>query len=281
MARIHADPVQLWDLYSMISNAKQEISGECDKVSHSLEILKERLEEQKKQILVEINNLEAELAMIQSKKNQAQEEGKPTAELDAMGGAIRAKIDVLEEKLNRVRQLGEKTDRYKDDIEKEKQQCVSSLRKSGKRVNRYVKFLENLLLEADYQEYQESREDSIAGDYSGKYHTMSFRGNTFYCNDEEIDLDKTDSQGQTNLARMEKGLAPVGSDGLPVNLHHMQQSESGTIIELSEVKHTQNHKMLHINTNDIPSGINRSTFQILKSAYWKRRSAFIKKSQGR
>lgn len=44
-------------------------------------------------------------------------------------------------------------------------------------------------------------------------------------------------------------------------------------MELPVSVHNAGHKQLHINTSDIPSGINRSAFNVLKSAYWKRRAA--------
>lgn len=140
-------------------------------------------------------------------------------------------------------------------------------------------------MDEDFAAYEASRQETAAAGgvlgCSNNFSKMTFRGVDFYGDDSQIDLSRPDGKGRTNLQRMERGLAPLGSDGLPMNLHHLQQSQQrGGIMELSETVHKENHGTLHINTNDIPSGINRSTFNVLKSSYWKRRSAFIKKEQG-
>lgn len=92
----------------------------------------------------------------------------------------------------------------------------------------------------------------------------------------EIIKDRSNTR-KDNLKRMEKGRAPIGYDGDPIELHHLIQSESGSVVEISGSMHRENHKTLHINTSDIPSGINRSSFQMLRSAYWKRRAQTLRK----
>jgi filamentous hemagglutinin len=67
----------------------------------------------------------------------------------------------------------------------------------------------------------------------------------------------------TNLQRMQEGLAPIGPDGRPINLHHMLQTQSGPIAEVTATMHQQYSRILHINPNTIPSGINRSAFECL------------------
>lgn len=76
----------------------------------------------------------------------------------------------------------------------------------------------------------------------------------------------------TNLERMASGRSPVGVDGKPVNLHHMLQSNDSPIAEMTQTFHQQNSKVIHINPNTIPSGIDRSAFDSWKKEYWINRS---------
>ncbi|WP_368292712.1 HNH/ENDO VII family nuclease [Dehalobacter sp. TBBPA1] len=55
-----------------------------------------------------------------------------------------------------------------------------------------------------------------------------------YQRNDIIDPNLVDARGRTNLQRMDKGLAPIGSDGNPVNLHHMLQTNDGSIAEVTQ-----------------------------------------------
>ncbi|MFP5393639.1 MAG: RHS repeat-associated core domain-containing protein, partial [Gammaproteobacteria bacterium] len=82
----------------------------------------------------------------------------------------------------------------------------------------------------------------------------------------------------SNVERMATGRAPIGTDGKPVNLHHMLQSNDSAIAELTQTFHQQNSKIIHINPNTIPSGVDRAAFDAWKSRYWANRSTeFIPK----
>lgn len=74
---------------------------------------------------------------------------------------------------------------------------------------------------------------------------------------------------KSNIAKMKKGNAPIGVDKKPVNLHHMTQRNTSSIAEVTNTFHKKNSKTLHINSNKIPSGINRSQFNSWKKSYWK------------
>jgi hypothetical protein len=71
---------------------------------------------------------------------------------------------------------------------------------------------------------------------------------------------------------MEQGLAPIGSDGKSVNLHHMLQTNDSPIAEVTQTFHQQNSKVIHINPNTIPSGIDRVQFNNWRSSYWMNRA---------
>ena len=77
----------------------------------------------------------------------------------------------------------------------------------------------------------------------------------------------------TNVERMATGRAPVGIDGKSVNLHHMTQTQSGPIAEMTQSFHQSNSSVIHINPSTILSGIDRVAFDKWKVQYWQQRSA--------
>ena len=109
---------------------------------------------------------------------------------------------------------------------------------------------------------------------------IEFNGNKVYQRNDLFDPNFVSSwkvNGKTvtgtNLERMANGLAPIGSDGRSVNLHHMTQRQNGPIAEVTQKFHKENHSTIHVNTNTIPSGINRNKFESWKKQYWKNRAA--------
>jgi hypothetical protein len=102
--------------------------------------------------------------------------------------------------------------------------------------------------------------------------TTEFNNVKVYQRNDIIDPNYVDGRGRTNLERMEKGLAPIGPDGNPVNLHHMTQRNESSIAEVTQSFHQQNSKVIHINPNTVPSGINRNEFNKWKQEYWKSRA---------
>lgn len=151
----------------------------------------------------------------------------------------------------------------------------TAVSKAVRWMNRYLMYLEQLVWEQEYNEYvsqyQKQMEQRIRISSRQK---ISFRGNTFYLDENAFDFDQTDAVGQSNLQRMKKGLAPIGKDGMYVNLHHLIQQESGGIMELSGSVHKKEHGILHINPSYVPSGINRKAFAVLRKNYWKWRAGF-------
>ncbi len=86
-----------------------------------------------------------------------------------------------------------------------------------------------------------------------------------------IDPNLIDDLGRTNLDRMKEGLAPIGSDGKSLNLHHVDQTMTGPIQEMTSTFHSQNYKLLHQNTGQLPSQINRAEFNKWRGGYWQNR----------
>jgi hypothetical protein len=83
-----------------------------------------------------------------------------------------------------------------------------------------------------------------------------------------IDPKRTDALGRSNVDRMKQGLAPIGPDGKPINLHHTTQSPGGPVAEITQTFHQEYREIMHINPNTIPSGINRVDFDAWRRAYW-------------
>ena len=87
-----------------------------------------------------------------------------------------------------------------------------------------------------------------------------------------FDPNFVDKQGRTNIQRMEQGLAPIGTDGKSVNIHHVNQTNNGPVIEITATEHQQNYRNLHTNIGQSPSQINRRDFNKWRRGYWKWRS---------
>lgn len=88
---------------------------------------------------------------------------------------------------------------------------------------------------------------------------------------------------------MLKGDAPIGKDGLEVNLHHLTQDEPGAMAELLSTFHSKNDRILHIYSNQwdktwvgkdgirrvyesAPPSMDRRPFNKWKKLYWKERA---------
>lgn len=100
---------------------------------------------------------------------------------------------------------------------------------------------------------------------------IKFAGNDFIKRDELFDPKETDGAGRSNVERMREGLAPLGKDGHPINLHHMKQQNNGVIVEASHTEHKNNSGSWHRYSRI--SEIDREKFNYrIRPAYWKERS---------
>jgi hypothetical protein len=74
--------------------------------------------------------------------------------------------------------------------------------------------------------------------------TMDVSRKVYQRND--IDFEYVDPVSKkSNLQLMSKGRAPIGSDGYPVQLHHVLQKESGPMVEIRETTHEEYNRTLH------------------------------------
>ena len=110
--------------------------------------------------------------------------------------------------------------------------------------------------------------------------SVQFQGTTVFQRDDLFDPAARDKAGRTNLQRMSSGLAPIGDDGNSVNLHHLIQSDKGSIAEVRDTFHKKYDRILHINPKTTPSGIDRKAFNTWKRGYWKQRAAALSPKGG-
>ncbi|MFF3645365.1 HNH/ENDO VII family nuclease [Streptomyces sp. NPDC002564] len=116
---------------------------------------------------------------------------------------------------------------------------------------------------------------------------VEYRGQRVYQRDDLVldnpeAIQARDRYGRSNLKRMQQGLAPLGPDGRPMNVHHMLQTEDGPMAELTHGMHFGNYHQLHWKSGTkIPSGINREEFDIWRKQYWKDRArAYVESRDG-
>ena len=85
-----------------------------------------------------------------------------------------------------------------------------------------------------------------------------------------------DATGETNLQRMLRGVAPIGKDGKPIELHHILQKELGPMVEIHETTHREYKKILHgLKSNGESFRKNKdldAQYRNFKRAYWKWRA---------
>ena len=115
---------------------------------------------------------------------------------------------------------------------------------------------------------------SGSGGSSKDANKVEFKGKTVTQNNNLFDPNAVDDKGRTNVQRMEKGLAPIGHDGKSVNVHHIGQTNTGPLQEMSQTNHQQ--PGLHQNTGQSPSQIDRNAFNQWRTDYWKWRASDFK-----
>lgn len=97
--------------------------------------------------------------------------------------------------------------------------------------------------------------------------SASFAAEAQYKTDNStFDPKATDAKGRTNEERMKKGLAPIGRDSEPVQIHHQGQSNTGTRVETLATEH---RKIPHDTTKK--SEIDRKEFSKERAQHWKER----------
>lgn len=96
----------------------------------------------------------------------------------------------------------------------------------------------------------------------------------------DIDFNYFDeTTGLTNLERMQAGKPPIGSDGNPIQLHHILQKEVGPMVEIREITHQEYYSQLHGLIEDGASFRNNPVlnkqYNNFRRSYWKWRAEQI------
>ncbi|HRZ82493.1 MAG TPA: HNH/ENDO VII family nuclease [Candidatus Hydrogenedentes bacterium] len=95
--------------------------------------------------------------------------------------------------------------------------------------------------------------------------------------DPNIDPNKKDDFGRTNLERMEQGLPPIGNDGKEMNLHHIGQKPDSPLAELENTDHRKNSSVLHDReASEVDHG---NSWAKERSDHWKARAEQYKEAQ--
>lgn len=101
---------------------------------------------------------------------------------------------------------------------------------------------------------------------------MTFNGKEVYIDNNLFDPNYVDDlTGLTNQELMAKGRPPIGIDGKPIIIHHLDQTNNGPVMEIKKTQHQQHYSDLHDNTGQSPSLINRNEFNKWRQNYWKDR----------
>ena len=98
--------------------------------------------------------------------------------------------------------------------------------------------------------------------------TIQVNGKTVVTDNKTFDPNFIDPQGRSNIQRMRQGLAPIGHDGKSVNMHHIFQTDRSPVIQMSASYHQKFYSLLHKNTGQSPSLINRPVFDTWRNNFW-------------
>lgn len=260
---LKSDPDAVWNYVVSLNENKEYVDEAVKGAKDALESLLQRLNQKRSSIADKRSEWEDQIRFYADESESEQDPKKQEdyrKKIEEAKARIR-KLDIQDEE---IISIIKKIPDYVDLLTNAQRRTGRSFTKSKRILNAYLKMVE------EYNVMTRMRECGYS-ETPGKYGVMQFRGTTFYCSGSAY------APTEDNLKRMEKGRAPIGYDGDPIELHHLIQSESGSVVEISGSMHRENHKTLHINTSDIPSGINRSSFQMLRSAYWKRRAQTLRK----
>jgi len=95
------------------------------------------------------------------------------------------------------------------------------------------------------------------------YIKINVDGCSIYLNPNDVQLSRTNFLGETNLELLSRGVAPIGADGNPMNLHHMTRRHPGIIVLMTESFHQKHTDLLHFRSEKYmrqPTPVDRIIF---------------------
>ena len=254
---LKSNPEEIWKYYVNLNKNLGYIKETVQEIQRTIRSLDERLDKKSRILLERMDEHEKRKQILLKELLQCGE--------DKERGRIQGEIDKIEKELHNFHDIECELIRAKrrlPDMERSlvssRDSCSRTFSSAKRVIGAYLRLIEEHEAIEGFQECEGGFGDNVSA--------MQYRGTTFYS------TGNTFEASAENIARMQAGHAPIGYDGKTVELHHLIQSESGSIVEISGSMHKSNHGPLHINTRDIPTGIDRSSFNVLRSAYWKRRA---------
>ena len=91
----------------------------------------------------------------------------------------------------------------------------------------------------------------------------------------DIDPERTDAMGRSNMDRMAAGRAPIDENGDPVNLHHIGQKENSPLAELPDRVHKECDAVLHDKTMPTEVHGDGNHWNEERSQYWRERATTL------
>jgi hypothetical protein len=119
-------------------------------------------------------------------------------------------------------------------------------------------------------------DSKVSGGRKFWFMSTIFKGKKVYQRDDLINPKRMDDKNRTNVERMEEGLAPIGSDGKSMEIHHLIQSDDGSFAEVSYTFHKENYATIHIyygkDKKPVDLQVDRDWFDSFRADYWKSRA---------
>ena len=161
-----------------------------------------------------------------------------------MKGAKQAGSKIAKRAEPIVKKAAEKTDVAVDTAKELKNKAVKVLKGVGKKADAKAEKVVEKLKDSKVLGAKEPK--SVAGVMNKSKRTVEVNGKTVIIDSKTFDPKLVDKQGRTNIQRMEQGLAPIGTDGKSVNMHHIDQTNEGPVMEITATEHQKNYSNLHI-----------------------------------
>lgn len=100
---------------------------------------------------------------------------------------------------------------------------------------------------------------------------------------DDIDWDAKDEKGRTNSMRIEAGLAPLDSNGDPIELHHVGQKADSPLAELTFPEHRGkgNDTIMHDKTIESETHGEGNNWDSERQAYWQNRAEYNKQMEAK
>ena len=98
-----------------------------------------------------------------------------------------------------------------------------------------------------------------------------FENYKVYQRDDLIDPKRIGKEGQTSLELMKDGRPPIGPDGSELQLHHINQANTGPLAEITTSFARKYIRVIHIDLRQ-QSEINRAKFNNERGRYWIQRA---------